>query len=75
MPALDHFTRINQPRVAKIEATIATIRKSARSNRISPEDVAALLAPIALLLVPAVTIATRSLTDEERQKIIGAKLR
>ncbi len=44
------FTRINQPRVEKIEAMIATIRKSARSQKISDEDVAELLAPVATQL-------------------------
>ncbi len=41
------FHRINQPRIDKIGATIATIRKSARSQKISDEDVAELLAPVA----------------------------
>ena len=45
MPA--DFTRINAPRVAKIEAMITTIRKSARSQKISDDDVAELLAPVA----------------------------
>ncbi len=40
------FTRINTPRVEKITAMIATILKSARSQRIADEDVAALLAPV-----------------------------
>ncbi len=41
------FDRINQPRIDKIKAMIATIRKSAHSQKISDEDVAELLAPVA----------------------------
>ena len=41
------FARINQPRVAKIEAMIATIRKSAKSQKISAVEVSDLLSPIA----------------------------
>ncbi len=41
------FARINQPRVEKIAAMIGVIRKSGRSQKVSAEDVAALLAPVA----------------------------
>jgi len=44
---LEDFTRINQPRVAKIGAMLAVIDKSARSLKIEPGGVADLLAPIA----------------------------
>ncbi len=43
------FTRINLPRVEKITALILTIRKSARSQKISDKDVAEMLAPVASL--------------------------
>ena len=43
---MSDFTRINAPRVGKILETLAIIDKSARSNGATPEDVAALLAPI-----------------------------
>ncbi len=39
---MNDFERINAPRVEKIEAMIATIRKSATSQKINPEEVAAL---------------------------------
>jgi hypothetical protein len=41
------FERINGPRVEKINAMLDTIDKSAKSQRIGEEDIAALLAPIA----------------------------
>ncbi len=41
------FHRINQPRIDQIGAMIATIRKSARSQKISDEEVAEMLAPVA----------------------------
>ena len=39
---MNDFERINAPRVEKIGAMIATIRKSATSQKINPEEVAAL---------------------------------
>lgn len=39
---MNDFERINAPRVEKIEAMIVTIRKSATSQKINPEEVAAL---------------------------------
>ncbi len=42
------FIRINRPRVDKINAILATIHKSARSNKISDDDLRALLAPVAV---------------------------
>ncbi len=40
------FIRINQPRVEAINATLAMIHKSARSNKISDDDLRALLAHV-----------------------------
>ncbi len=40
------FTRINQPRVDKINAMISVVFKSARSNRTEGDEVNALLDPI-----------------------------
>ncbi len=44
------FTNTNQPRVDKIVAMITTIRKSAKSNRIGDDALAALLAPVSALV-------------------------
>ncbi len=44
------FNRINQPRIAKIAAMIETVRRSARSNKISNDDVGRVLAPVAALV-------------------------
>ncbi len=44
------FTNTNQPRVEKVVAMIATIRKSAKNNRIGDDALAALLAPILVLV-------------------------
>ncbi len=44
---MTEFQRINGPRVAKIGSIISTIYKSARSNKISGEDLTALMAPVA----------------------------
>ncbi len=44
------FTRINQPRVEMIGDILAMIRRSAHSQKISDEDVAELLAPVAALV-------------------------
>ena len=46
---MTHFTRINQPRVEQMSRMIASIRKSARSQKAGDDEVAALLAPIAAL--------------------------
>ncbi len=45
---MSDFIRINQPRVEAINATLAMIHKSARSNKISDDDLRALLAPVAV---------------------------
>jgi hypothetical protein len=64
------FTRINAPRVEKIAAMIGVIRKSARSQKISAEDVAELLAPVAALMAPAPILA--EVSDAEKQQIAEA---
>ncbi len=45
---MSDFTRINQPRVEAINATLAMIHKSAHSNKISDDDLRTLLAPVAV---------------------------
>ncbi len=45
---MSDFIRINQPRVEAINATLDMIHKSARSNKISDDDLRALLAPVAV---------------------------
>ena len=64
------FHRINAPRIAKIEAMIATIRKSAKAQKISAGDVAELLAPVAALVAPVPTVTIVS--DVEKQRIAEA---
>ena len=60
---MTEFARINQPRIARIEAAISTIQKSGRSNKVSYEDLAAIMEPIAALLRG--TTELRSTTESE----------
>ncbi len=50
---MSDFERINQPRVDKIVAALAVIRKSARSNRADPVEAYRLTLPIRDALVVA----------------------
>ena len=48
---MSDFVRINQPRVAKILSTLDQVRKSARSQRPDPVEIAELLDPVHLELM------------------------
>ncbi len=61
------FARINQPRVEAINNILAMIHKSARSNKISDDDLRALLAPVAVPRPAPVTVS-----DANLQEIINA---
>ncbi len=64
---MSDFTRINAPRVAKIEARLSVIRKSARSQNIGNDEIAALLAPV----VDMVTLALSAPPPLPREPIVG----
>lgn len=49
---MSDFQRINAPRIEKIEAILGQIEKSARSQRVSEEERAALLAPLTHRFAP-----------------------
>lgn len=49
---MTEFERINSPRVDKILAMLATIGKSAKSNKVSEEELESLLSPLTTKLNP-----------------------
>ena len=44
---MDNFTRINEPRAEKLMKMLEVIDTSAKSNRVTPQDVRELLLPVA----------------------------